>query len=65
MSSARITGGTGDSPTAVVDLHVIHGVKVSELLAARCRPPDWFFLSSTTAQTTAREQGRVLSLIHI
>jgi len=42
--SARITGGQGDPPTAVVDAHVIHGVEVSALSAAQCRRPTAFFL---------------------
>jgi len=42
-SNYRRTGQT-DSPTAVVDHHVIHGVEVLALSAPRCCPPTAFFL---------------------
>jgi len=47
MVSARINGGTGNSPHCGCGPHVIHGVEVSALSAPRCRPP-LLFLCSTT-----------------
>ena len=40
----ELSGMRGIPPTAVVDPHLIHGVKVSALSAPRCRPPTTFFL---------------------
>jgi len=39
----ELPGDWGDSPTAVVDSHVIYGVEVSALSAPRCRPPSTTF----------------------
>ena len=47
LSVLELPGGEGISPTAVVNSQIIHGVKVSALLAPR-RRPHCFFLSSTT-----------------